>query len=169
MENKQLFNIYTTFARTLAKMMYPCIECHLIDYKNIDAPTCLSFFKDKEVTSTGYENIPQGFHQNSIQEKLKSNFVSFSFVNKKGKRTKASVLGIYNQQALIGCLAIHFETAYFQNIISLFSHFIETQDSDIIMESRRFDSGLVENSLEKIVSEYRLDNNIGSDKLKACV
>ena len=68
MENKSIFEIHTTFASTLARMMYPCIECHILDYQNPEAPTCHSFFKNKKVTVTGHENIPDMLHKNKIQE-----------------------------------------------------------------------------------------------------
>merc|ERR1712093_708958 len=99
-----------------------------------------SFFKNKKVTVTGHENIPDMLHKNKIQEKLTSNLVNFAYVNKKGKSTKASALGIYNGKKLIGCLTIHLETTYFENFISLLSHFIETNDNNFIIDNQRFDA-----------------------------
>ena len=77
-----------------------------------------------------------------------------------------SAIGIYNENILIGCLTIHLETAYFENFISVLSHFIATNDSNFLTDNQRFDSSKVENSLEKIVSQYKLENNLGLEKLK---
>ena len=166
MKNQAIFNIYTTFATTLANMMYPFIECHILDYENPEAPTCHSYFKNKKTTVTGHEAIPDMLHKNKIQEKLTSNLVNFAYVNKKGKSTKASALGIYNGEKLIGCLAIQLDTTYFKGFMSILSHFIKTNDENFIFDNQRFDSSKIKNDIESVVSNYLLENKLGNEKLK---
>ena len=82
MKNQAIFNFYTTFATTLANMMYPFIECHILDYENPEAPTCHSYFKNKKTTVTGHEAIPSILHKSKIQEKLPNFLGEISFEEK---------------------------------------------------------------------------------------
>lgn len=166
MPSNSIFDAYTTFASTLSKMMYPFIECHLIRYEESSDPTCETFFKNKKTQTKGNDNIPEMLQKNKIQEKLSSNLVNFAYINRKGKNTKSSAIGIYDKNNLVGCLTIHLETTYFENFISLMSHFVETKDNHFLIDHQRFDASKIENDVDKIIENYLLENNLVNGKIK---
>eukprot|EP01051_Picozoa_sp_SAG22_P037445 SAG22_NODE_18685_length_283_cov_0.554348_1_plen_84_part_01 len=84
MKNKEIFQIYNTFANTLSKMLYPIIECNLLDYTDPNNTVWHNIIKNKKTTITDKENIPDIFKKNKIQEKIKSNLINFSYEDKKG-------------------------------------------------------------------------------------
>ncbi|MEK9657495.1 MAG: helix-turn-helix domain-containing protein [bacterium] len=166
MNNLEIFEIYESLAGTLTKMLYPIVECSILDYSDPNNTLCHNIFKNKKTTLKGKENIPEIYQKNKIQEKLKSNLVNFCYENKKGKKLKTSAIGIYNNNSLIGCFTIHIEISFFENFVKYINHFINTEENSFIIENQRFDASKIENDMSSVIENYMLENNLINEKIK---